>query len=289
MILNRCRLGALALVFCSPLAAHAASEALAAAAARDFQAAAFGPLLRPAVPRAAAVLPPTVQMSAVLDSWDDFIQQHTNLASETPAPAASTALAADLDLKVLLNHQLKTRLRYSMGGKTVWCGGVFDRQQNAYLSVLVDGEAARYYDIKDIYKHEKTLKIGNQTYRLWLSANIFNRIKSSIVFTNIDDENDETRFTLKTMLGAVSDAGAAVALSGQSYRVFYTDGLRGNQADPAARIFTFLTTESNGDLHIYLIPEDIVPADRIAVFKMFNDLPVGLTRSGDSLKVYTNP
>lgn len=275
---------ALAVLLSIPAAAQAASEALSASAA-----AAFGPGVRSFRPRAAAGIPAAVRMTVVLDSLDEYLRGHTGVLGEDAAQVAAPALAADLDLKVLLNKQLKTALSFNLGGKTVWCGGLFDLQRNAYLSVLIDGEAARYYDVKGIYKHEERLRIGSKNYKLRLSANVFNKLKSEIVFTNLDDENDETRFDLKKMLSAVSDAGALVPVSGQPYRVFYTDGLHGNQPDAAVRLFTFLMTEPNGDLHVYLIPQELVPVDRVAVFKMFADLAIGLTRQGDSLKIYEDP
>lgn len=289
MILTTRRALVLALALAVPSAAQAASEALSASASLSFSAAAFAPGAASFRPRGAAGIPRAVQMTAVLDSWDEFLRDHTGVVGEDAAAAGAPTLAADLDLDVLLNKQLKTALRFNMGGKTVWCGGIFDRNQTAYLSVLVDGQPVRYYDVKGIYKHEEKLRIGSNNYKLWLSANIFSKLKSEIVFTNLDDENDETRFNLKKMLSSVADAGALVPLTGQPYRVFYTDGLRGNQADPSARLFTFLMTEPNGDLHVYLIPVELVPADRIAIFKLFADRAVGLSRSGSSLKIYENP
>jgi len=280
---------ALAVALAAPCAARAASEAMSASAASSFQAAAFGTGTRAFRPLGASGAPQAVRMSAMLDTWDEFLRDHTGVVGEEGVQALAPTLAADLDLSALLNKQLKTSLRFNMGGKTVWCGGLFDRNQTAYLSVLIDGEAPRYYDVKGIYKHEEKLKIGAKTYKLWLSANIFSKLKSEIVFTNLDDENDETRFNLKKMLASVTAAGALVPFTGQPYRVFYTDGLRANQADPNARLFTFVMTDPNGDLHVYLIPVELVPSDRIAVFKMFADRAVGLTRQGETLKIYENP
>ncbi|MEK7384563.1 MAG: hypothetical protein AAB262_14945 [Elusimicrobiota bacterium] len=289
MTLTTCRVLVLALAVAVPSAAQAASEALSASAALSFQATAFGPSAPSFRPHRAGGVAQAARILGVLDSLDEYLRDHIRVVGETAVAVMAPTLVADLDLKVLLNRQLKTSLRFDMGGRTVWCGGVFDLQQNAYLSVLVEGEAARYYNVKGIYKREKTLRIGSKTYKLWLSPNVFDKIKSEIVFTNRDDEYDETRFTLKKMLSSVAEVGAPVPLSGQSYRVFYADGLRGDQPDASARLFTFAMTGPNGDLHVYLIPEALVPSDRIAIFKMFADQPVGLTRQADFLKIYENP
>lgn len=267
----------LALVLSSASAAQAASEALSASAALSFQAAAFGPGL------------PSLRMRALSGFADKDVLGGAVLLGEEAVPVALSTLAADLDLRTLLNAQLKTSLRFDMGGKTVWCGGAFDRQQNAYVSVLIEGEAARYFDIMRLSSRLELFKIGTKTYRIWLSPNIFNKLKSEIIFTDMGSGKNTTRFDLAAMLSAVAAAGAPVTLSGQPYRVFYTDGLNGNQADASSRLLSFVTGDPAGEFHVYLIPEGSVPADRIAVFKMFGDRPVGLMRQADSLKVYENP
>ena len=42
-------------------------------------------------------------------------------------------------------------------------------------------------------------------------------------------------------------------------------------------------------MHVFLIPAEHVLSDRINIFKMFDDLPVGMKVEGGTLKVYENP
>ena len=102
-------------------------------------------------------------------------------------------------------------------------------------------------------------------------------------------ENDWERFSLKDMLAAVSAVGGAVPIAGQSYRVFYGDGVAGGVPNPAARLFAFMVLAPSGIPHIYLISESQVPSEGMAVFKLFGDVLVGLSRQEQFLRVYTNP
>jgi hypothetical protein len=105
---------------------------------------------------------------------------------------------------------------------------------------------------------------------------------------NAADEDDKVRISLKKMLEGVGASGAAVTVSGQSYKVFYTDDIKAGRADQSAKSFTFILTEPNGEIHVFLIPAELVPSDKIAVFKMFQNSLVGLTQKNGRLKIFRN-
>jgi len=248
----------------------------------QLSAVAVGPRLWPGAPR-------RIQDADAIVSWDAYLREHAGLIAAGSLKPLVSAPTADVDLAPLLNKQLKTSLRYVLGGRTVWFGGVFDREQNAYLSLLVEGEAPRYYNVRGLLDREERVKIGSAVYQISLSANIFNRVKSEIHFENVDNQGERGSFTLKKMVEALAAEGVPVTLSGQFYRVFYTDGLKAGRSDPAARLFTFLTQEPNGDLRLYFIPVELVPAGRIAAFKMYEDRDVGLSQRDGRLKIYEKP
>ena len=97
------------------------------------------------------------------------------------------------------------------------------------------------------------------------------------------------RITLKKMLAGVGATGAPVTVGGQAYKVFYTDDIKGGRVDKTAKTFTFILTEASGEIHVFLIPAELVPSDKVAVFKMFANARVGLTQKDGKLKVYENP
>lgn len=204
-------------------------------------------------------------------------------ASAAPAPAVEVELAG------LLNRQLKTSLKYVLGGQEVWVGGAFDREQNAYVSILAGGSAAKFYNVKALLDKEQPLEFGAARYKMYLAPNVINQMKSEIILENAADEDDKVRITLKRMMDAAGAAGQAVTLGTQAYRAFYTDDVKNGQSDPSSRVFTFLLTDAKGQIHVFIIPADLVPGDKIAVFKMFEDKRVGLMQAGGKLKVYENP
>jgi hypothetical protein len=203
--------------------------------------------------------------------------------------AGAPAPASEIDLAGLLNKQLKTSLQYTLGGKTVWVGGAFDRSQNAYVSILVDGEAARFYNVRSLLDREQDLAIGTGRYKLFLQPNVINQMRSEIILENAADEDDKVRITLRRMMDSAGQAGHAVTLGAQAYRVFYSDDVVNGQANPANKVFTFLLVDGRGEIHVFLIPAELVTSDRIAVFKMFEDKRVGLQQVGGRLRIYENP
>ena len=287
------RAALLAAALASPVFAGASPEALATAAAERFEKSAFAPIplsLRPSVSTLAAQA--QMKAASVAGAWDEFLRDSLRLPAPSAPTAKSPAQIADIDLTSLLNRQFKNSLSHRFEGRMVWCGAVFDLQQNGYLSVLVDGVPVRYLNIKDLLRSEKRMRIGSTEYKIRLAANVFNRLKSEIVFSTEDFEGKDQEvysFTLKKMLEAVSVMGSPVVLKGQTYRAFYTDGVAGEQADPKARLFAFYSADAKGEPHLDLIPETMVPSDGIAVFKLFGDRPVGLSRQGSRLKVFENP
>jgi hypothetical protein len=264
----------------SPSVALAGSESLAAGADKAFVNAAFA---MPS-PLKWTVQRPTAQLLPSMNWFSLSV-----LAQLGGEPAAAGAQVGDIELSTLLNKQLKGPLKYSLGGKDVWVSGAFDRQQNAYVSILVDGSDAVFFNVKGLLDKEETVSAGANKYTLRLSPNVINQMKSEIILENKANEDDMVRITLKKMLEGVGATGASVTVSGQGYKVFYTDDIKAGRVDKTAKTFTFILTEANGEIHVFLIPAELVPGDKIAVFKMFNNTRVGLTQKDGKLKVYENP
>lgn len=275
----------LAAALAAPAAAQPSPEMLAASAGARFDAAAFG--LAPGQFRPLGSARPRLDAAGTAE-WESDMKAAATLPKPISFQAAAPTAAAELDLAALLNRHLKTSLRYQLSGRTVWFSGAFDRSQKPYVSVLVDGAAPRYFDVKALLDQEQHVSVGGASYTLSLSANIFHRMKSTINLKNDANSREAARFSVQDMLDAVAAAGQRVALSDQSYQFYYADGLNGGAADPNARMFVFICGSSS-DSHVYLIPESLVPSDKIGVFKMFNDKRVGLVNSGGHLKVIENP
>ncbi len=266
--------------------AYAGYESLSAGADTAFLQAAFiQPLPRP-IAQVSVLRAPMAQISLPSMNWFT-LSVLAQLGGEA-APAAANEVAA-IDLGTLLNRQLKSPLKYSMGGKDVWVSGAFDRQQNAYVSILVDGSDAVFFNVKGLLDKEESVKAGANTYKLYLAPNVINQMKSEIILENSANEDDKVRITLKKMLEGVGAGGAAATVGGQTYKVFYTDDIKAGRVDKSAKTITFILTEASGEIHVFLIPAELVPSDKIAVFKMFKDARVGLSQKDGKLKVYENP
>ncbi len=275
---------AVALVLSAP-AAFAGPEAVAAGADKAFLNVVFAsPLPQPVKKSWTSYVQPA-QLGAQA-SWFS-LSVLAQLGSE-PVGAAG-AQVGDIDLAALLNKQLKSPLKYSMGGKDVWISGAFDRSQNAYVSILVDGQDPLFFNVKGLLDKEESVTAGTNKYKLYLAPNIINQMKSEIILENAADEDDKVRVTLKKMLDGVGASGAAAAVGGNAYKVFYTDDVKNGRVDKTAKTFTFILAEPSGEIHVFLIPAELVPGDKIAVFKMFRDQRVGLTQKDGKLKIYENP
>lgn len=275
---------ALALALAAP-AAFAGPEAAAAGADKGFLSVIFSsPLPQPAKKSWTSYVQPSQLGSQA--SWFS-LSVLAQLGSEQVGAAG--AQVGDIDLASLLNKQLKSPLKYSMGGKDVWVSGAFDRSQNAYVSILVDGQEPLFFNVKGLLDKEENVTAGTNKYKLYLSPNVINQMKSEIVLENAADEDDKVRVTLKKMLDGVGASGAAAAVGGNAYKVFYTDDVKNGRVDKTAKTLTFILTEPNGEIHVFLIPAELVPGDKIAVFKMFRDQRVGLMQKDGKLKIYENP
>jgi hypothetical protein len=234
----------------------------------------FRPTLSPGAPALTA---------AEAAGLDQDISDKASLVRATEFVSAAPALTSELDLAALLNRHLKTRLHFVLSGRSVWFSGAFDRGQKPFVSVLVDGQAARYFDVRALLSQDQSVSVGGTPYTLSLSANIFHKMKSTISLKNDADSRQTARFSVQDMLDAVSAAGEPVNFSDQQYRFYYADGV-----DGGGRMFVFICG-STKDFHVYLVPEALVPSDKLGVFKMFNDKRVGLAQQNGRLLVYENP
>ncbi|MBI4061826.1 MAG: hypothetical protein HY403_10375 [Elusimicrobia bacterium] len=280
---------ALALAFAAaPSRAFAGPEALALGADRAFAEAAFSRLL-PA-PDAGRWTARTQSPPALAQAGPMVNGISLSVLAQGGEPVRGAAVqVGDIDLEALLNRQLKSPLKYNIGGKDVWVSGAFDRQQNAYVSILVDGSEARFFNVRGLLEKEEEVVSGTAKYKLYLAPNAINQMKSEIILENSANEDDKIRITLRKMLDGVGASGAAVSVAGRNYKAFYTDDIKAGRADKTARTFTFILTEASGEIHVFLIPAELVSSDKIVVFKMFQDARVGLTQKDGKLKVYENP
>lgn len=268
----------LAGLLAAPAAAAPAPEAVWASGAARFEAslAMSGVSFRP-VQYAGAPRPTAAERDAFLKALDGSA---TLLRSSEFAATAPT-LSADLELAPLLDRHLKTRLHFVLNGRSVWFSGAFDRSQKPFVSVLVDGQAPRYFDVKALLNQDQAVSVGGAPFTLSLSANIFHRMKSTIKLQS-DSTGQNARFSVQDMLDAVAVAGSPVRFSDQTVQFYYSNGLDGG------RMFVFIFGDAK-DFHVYLVPEDMVPADKLAVFSMFGDKRVGLARQDGRLRIYENP
>ena len=264
-----------------PAAAQSGPESLAVAAGARFQAVSleaasggFRPTLSAGMPR--------LDEGAAADFMVE-LRDSSSVLAPASIRSAGVAQAADVELAAAFNRHLKTSLRYQLSGRTVWFSGAFDAAQNPFVSVLVDGSAPLYFNVKALLNTDQHLTVGGARYTLSLSPNIFHKMKSTINLKNDSNSREAARFSVQDMLDAVSAAGVPVALSGQAYKFYYADGVGGGQ-----RMFVFIYG-GGSDFHVFLIPETQVPADRMGVFTLFGGKRVGLSRQGTDLRIYENP
>ncbi len=277
----------LALALAAPSFAFAGGEAMSAGAEAAFAQAAFTQPFPKMNLQGLTIQAPRAQLQ-LMPSMNWFsLSVLAQLGGEVGQASANEV--ASIDLPSLLNRQLKSPLKYSLGGKDVWISGAFDRSQNAYVSILVDGSDAVFFNVKGLLDKEESVSAGTAKYKLYLSPNVINQMKSEIVLENAANEDDKVRITLKKMLEGVGAGGAAATVGGQAYKVFYTDDIKAGRVDKTAKTITFILTEASGEIHVFLIPAELVPSDKVAVFKMFNNARVGMMQKDGKLKVYENP
>ena len=202
---------------------------------------------------------------------------------------AAAGPAQRIDLTTLLNRHFKTDQVFTLSGVQVWVSGTFDRAQKAYVSVLIDGKADQLYNVEDLVKTPQTLQIGSATYQLKVFPDLSDLLDSEIALVNKANRKDEQRLTLRDMLTSVAAAGQSATVSGDAYKVFYYDDVKDGHLDSATRSFAFIKTDAQGQFHVFLVPAELVPADKIAIFTMHDNKSVGLQRDGDTLLIYQQP
>ena len=215
------------------------------------------------------------------DAMPDF--KSFNRPSEQFSGEEAQAIK-EVDLAPLLNRHHKTKFRYNLGGKDVWVSGTFDRSQNMYVVVLVDGEEAKFFNVKGLLDSPETLDIGAGTYMLSLAPNIVNKLASQIVLRNLKNKQDQKRISLNELIVALNAVGEEIKLSDQVYRLFYFDDM----TDKSIKTFAFIFTDASNGLHVFLIPQELVLSDKMAVFKMYNNKRMGLQQLDGKLRVFDN-
>jgi hypothetical protein len=143
--------------------------------------------------------------------------------------------------------------------------------------------------VEELLTQPATLPLGSASYKLSLSPDLSDQLESEIVLTNAANRREKQRITLRDMLTAVSAAGESVTLGGTPYRLFYYDDIKNGQPDPAAKTFAFILTDAQGEFHVFLVPAELVPANQMAVFKLYNNHAVGLQKVNGSLRLFDNP
>ena len=229
----------------------------------------------------------TMPINAVAQGED--IPFHISNVSATGSATAGQATAT-LDLKSGHNAHFKKTFSTTINGKSVFVSGVFDKDQNAFMSVWVDGDAApQLLNISGLLDAEGSVTIGGKKYAVEVQANPLKPLRSRI---NIYDPNgdEENGIRLGTLLNKIEAAGMLVKIGGADYRIFYTDGVAaGPKLDPANPLFSIITKDATGDMHVFLVPESLVPSDKIAVFKVLDGKRIGLQKKNGKLEIYDNP
>jgi hypothetical protein len=207
--------------------------------------------------------------------------------------AAKNAEVASHKLADLLDSHWTTSLVYTLSGKKVTITATFDREKNAYIGVWLDGEKTpTFYDLKALLDAPGSVKIGGATYSMYLIANPARPLKSQIVLENDADEDETASVKVGKLLDGVEAAGTTVALSDQSYQLFYyrdvKKGAGGIELNDASKTYAFIYKDGK-ERHVFLIPAEAVRAGAVSVFKMFNNKEIGLKTENGVLKIYENP
>lgn len=212
------------------------------------------------------------------------------LASAEGDVAAQGGPAAEADLKALLNAHLKAQLTVTLGGKKTFISGVFDRQQNAFLSIWIEGSASPIlFNIRGLLDKEGSVQSGSTGYKVYLEANALSPLKSKIAFENKANEDDVQTVRLGNLLNAIEASGQVVALTGQSYRLFYFSDVQesgGNVTlNPNSRTIALILKDGE-EMHVFLIPEENVASDKLTVFKVYKDKKIGVQNAAGTLRIY---
>jgi hypothetical protein len=217
------------------------------------------------------------------------------LTAAKGAALAATAKAPvkQLSLAKLLNKHLTTDLAFTMGGKQTWMSGAFDKTgENAYVSVLEDGKAAKFFNVKGILDEAKFVTVGSAKYKISIKADVFNQMESLILFENDANRRDKPNFSLKDMIDSVGKAGEQVAAGGATYSLFYYHEVSGageGVVDSKSQLLTFLHTSDKGEFAVWVIPASELADGKLRAYTMQDNKTVGLQIAGDTLKVYDQP
>ncbi|TPW20966.1 MAG: hypothetical protein FD126_1157 [Elusimicrobia bacterium] len=214
----------------------------------------------------------------------------SKLAAAEGSVAAQGGPAAEADLKALLNAHLKAQLTVTLGGKKTYISGVFDRQQNAFLSVWIEGEAGPVlFNIKGLMDKEGSVQAGATGYKIYLEANPLQPLKSKIAFENKANEDDVQTVRLGNLLNAIEASGQVVALTGQSYRLFYFQDVQESGGsvvlNPNSRTIALILKDGD-EMHVFLIPEESVASDKLTVFKVYKDKKIGVQNAAGKLRIF---
>ncbi|TBR23042.1 hypothetical protein EPO15_06795 [bacterium] len=214
----------------------------------------------------------------------------SKVAASEGSVAPQAAPAAEADLKALLNSHLKAQLTVTLGGKKTYISGVFDRQQNAFLSIWIEGEAAPVlFNIKGLMEKEGSVQSGSTGYKVYLEANPLQPLKSKIAFENKANEDDVQTVRLGNLLNAIEASGQVVALTGQSYRLFYFQDVMESGGsvvlNPNSRTIALILKDGD-EMHVFLIPEENVASDKLSVFKVYKDKKIGVQNAAGKLRIY---
>jgi hypothetical protein len=203
------------------------------------------------------------------------------------APVAG--VSQELALGALLNRHLKTSLKFALGGTSAWVSGGFNRAEKPAVAITEEGKPTRFFDVEALLDSPEIIDIGSAKYQLSLSPNLTDRLGSKIVLTNIANRSEQKKITLREMLAAVAAAGENANVGGQAYKVFYYDDIEEGAASAKSRSFAFILVDAAGEFHVFLIPAELIPGDRVALFKMLNNSVAGLQNTGSVLRVFDNP
>ena len=211
--------------------------------------------------------------------------------------AAPSPSAQEIELAPWLNRHLKTSEEFILGGKKTWVSGSFDKDETAFASILVEGEAPRFFWIRGLADKEAQMVIGNATYKINVAGVINDPLSSDLIIKNVANRKDKESLTIREILAAVYEAGVEVKAGDQTYRASYyqvikdrarADELEG-QPDPASLCFAFILKDEKEEFHVFrVLPSQLNPDEQV-IFKMYRNHPLGIQAVGGKLRVVDNP
>jgi len=114
-----------------------------------------------------------------------------NVAPGETKPQTGDVPVLTVELDKIYNKHLKSSLRLSLSGETVYVSGTFDREQNAFVTVWPAGaERAQIFNMAGLLDKAEKVEVGGVSYSLYLEANAIKPLRSRITFENEADEDD---------------------------------------------------------------------------------------------------